>query len=155
MNFTSKKLLKNLVYILAITPRQTSSLSNTMNKAPQKISIRSAGFQHVNGIYQQKSPTLIPAGFDRTCRAMNWNTEQMWTQLSDQCRPWYEAENESYVYWNRGDGKWWIDGPSGAGIFIVKNDGWFPPKSGWIALDSDYEPLPEVTPISMESSSES
>lgn len=146
MNFTSKTLSKNLVYIFLLN-RQASSLSNIMPQAPQKISIQSAGFEHVNGVYDQKSPTLIPAGFDRTCRAMNWDTEQTWKQLSDQARPWYEAENESYVYWNRGDGKWWIDGPSGAGIFIVKNDGWFPPKSGWMALDSDYEPLPKVTPL--------
>ena len=146
MNFALKTLSKNLVYIL-VAARQASSLSNTMSKAPQQISIRSAGFQHVNGVYEQQSPTNIPAGFDRTCRAMNWNTEQMWKQLSDQSRPWYEAENESYVYWNRGDGKWWIDGPSGAGIYIVKNDALFPPKIGWIALDKDYEPIPEVTTL--------
>jgi hypothetical protein len=146
MNFRLKTLSKNLVYTLLVA-RQASSLSNTMSKAPQQISIRSAGLQDVNGVYVQQSPTIIPAGFDRTCRAMNWNTEQMWKQLSDQSRPWYEADNESYVYWNRGDGKWWIDGPSGAGVYIVKNDGWFPPKSGWIALDRDYEPIPEVTPL--------
>jgi hypothetical protein len=79
---------------------------------------------------------------------MNWNTEQMWKQLSDQSvRPWHEANDESHAHWNRGDGKWWTDGPLGAGVYIVKNDGWFPPKSGWMASDRDCEPLPEVTPL--------
>lgn len=43
----------------------------------------------------------------------------MWKQLSHQSRPLYqdEAENESCVHWNRGEGKWWIDGHSGAGVY--------------------------------------
>lgn len=78
---------------------------------------------------------------------MKWDTVQLWNQLSDNKRPWYEAENESYVYWNRVDGKWWIDGPSGAGVYIVKHDGWVPPKNGWVALDLDYSPVPTVAAL--------
>ena len=78
---------------------------------------------------------------------MKWDTVQLWNQLSDNKRPWYEAENESYVYWNRVDGKWWIDGPSGAGVYIVKHDGWVPPKNGWVALDLDYSPVPTVAAV--------
>lgn len=119
-----------------------------MSQTPaSSISVQSAGFHPVNGLYESKPPSLIPAGFDRTCRAMRWDTQQMWHQLSDLQRPWYESENESYIYWNKGDGKWWIDGPSGAGVYIVKNGGWNPPKHGWMALDKDYEPLPSVMVI--------
>jgi hypothetical protein len=149
MKATANAISKTLraLSLLLIT-RQAFSLSPTTMtssiKVPKQISIRSAGFNAVNGVYQQKHPTVIPSGFDRTCRSMNWDTAQMWNQLSDQRRPWYEAENESYVYWNKGDGKWWIDGPSGAGVYIVKNAGWVPPKSGWISLDSDYQPVPTV-----------
>jgi len=108
------------------------------------ISITNAGHQAVNGIYYLKSASIIPRGFERTCISMNWNTQQMWNQLSDSSRPWYEAENDSYIYWNKGDGKYWIDGPSGAGIYIVKDSSELPPKTGWISLDKSYEPIPTV-----------
>ncbi len=110
----------------------------------QKISVQSAGCALVNGIYEEKLPTQIPAGFDRTCKSMNWDTELLWKKLSDHQRPWYEAENESYIYWNRGDGKWWIDEPSGAGVYIVKNNDTLPPNNGWISLSAEYNPLPQV-----------
>mmetsp|Transcript_946 Transcript_946/g.1365 ORF Transcript_946/g.1365 Transcript_946/m.1365 type:complete len:129 (+) Transcript_946:380-766(+) len=121
---------------------------------PNKISVSGGGFHDVNGIYEQRSPAIIPAGFDRTCRAMNWDTEQMWKQLSDQSKPWYESENESYIYWNRGDGKLWIDGPSGSGVYIAKNDGWTPPKSGWVSLSYEYEPTPTVVHVEDEAKEE-
>ena len=124
------------------------------NNIPNKIRISGGGFHHCNGVYERRSPTIIPAGFDRTCRQMNWDTEQMWKQLSDQSRPWYEAENESYIYWNRGDGKFWIDGPSGAGVYIVKNDGLTPPSEGWVSLSNDYEPAPTVSSLDNEASSQ-
>ena len=44
----------------------------------------------------------------------------------------------------QGEGKYWIDGPSGAGIYIVKDSGELPPKMGWISLDASYEPIPTV-----------
>ena len=81
---------------------------------------------------------------------MNWDTKQTWDRLSDPQRPWFEAENESYIYWNKADGKWWIDGPSGAGVYIVKNDQRIPPRKGWIALDRTYEPIPNVDVIEEE-----
>ena len=62
------------------------------------ISITNAGYQAVNGIYHPKSASIIPVGFDRTCISMNWDTKQMWNQLADQTRQWYEAEeNDSYI----------------------------------------------------------
>ena len=123
----------------------TTMASTPNNMIKQKIiSVKSAGFQEVNGIYRPQSPSTIPAGFDRTCRAMNWNTEQMWNQLAQSNLQWFEADNKSYIYWNKGDGKWWIDGPSGAGVYIVKNDAILPPKSGWISLSEDYDPTPTV-----------
>ena len=118
--------------------------------ATTQISVKSAGFHPVNGIYHAQSATSIPAGFDRTCRNMNWDTEQMWKNLSDQKTAWFEqSDNESYIYWNRGDGKWWMDGPSGAGVYIVPDPNLvvgngLPPTSGWVALSSDFNPVPEV-----------
>ncbi len=74
----------------------------------------------------------------------------MWKNLSDQKTAWFEqSDNESYIYWNRGDGKWWMDGPSGAGIYVVPDPNLvvgngLPPTSGWVPLSSDFNPVPEV-----------
>ena len=137
--------LSHLISIaLVLTMLHHGVSLQTMSKAFPKIQIKAAGFQAVNAVYTQKPQTVIPAGFDRTCRSMNWDTEQMWKQLTEKGRSWYEADNQSYVYWNKGDGKWWIDGPSGAGGYIVKSNGELPPRSGWVALSSDYNPVPIV-----------
>mmetsp|Transcript_8575 Transcript_8575/g.11342 ORF Transcript_8575/g.11342 Transcript_8575/m.11342 type:complete len:127 (-) Transcript_8575:184-564(-) len=111
-----------------------------------QVAVYSAGYHLVNGIYKIKKPNIIPAGFDRTCQAMNWDTNQMWKRLSDGERPWFENENESYIYWNRGDGKWWMDGPSGSGVYIVKSNDRLPPRMGWVSLGSgsEYNPSPVV-----------
>eukprot|EP00957_Ditylum_brightwellii_P017557 1322699-Ditylum_brightwellii.AAC.1 len=53
----------------------------------------------------------------------------MWKRLSDGERPWFESENKSYIYWNRGDGKWWMDGPSGSCVYIVKSNDRLPPPT--------------------------
>ena len=140
-----KSFITKIITPIIITHHQVTSFStNSIMSSNKVISITNAGYQAVNGIYYPKSASIIPVGFDRTCISMNWNTQQMWNQLSDQTRTWYESENDSYIYWNKGDGKYWIDGPSGAGIYIVKDSGQLPPKTGWISLDTSYEPLPTV-----------
>eukprot|EP00954_Amorphochlora_amoebiformis_P023509 1360482-Amorphochlora_amoeboformis.AAC.2 len=100
---------------------------------------------------------------------MFWEPKEMWEELSDQKRLWFEAgqcryiassvkinvfnkilENGSYIYWNKSDGRWWIDGPSGAGVYIVADKvahlgrGEFPPSDGWKALQGSRKPLPTV-----------
>ncbi len=109
-----------------------------------QVRVTAAGYALVNGVYNQKDATQIPAGFDRTCQTNNWDAEQTWRHLSDERMPWFESDNESYIYWNKGDGKWWIDAPSGAGVYIVKNNASYPPRSGWEALCSNCGPVPTV-----------
>ena len=110
----------------------------------KSILVRGSGETAVNGLFAPRDPSTIPAGFRRTCVEMNWPTDVMWKKLSDGKRPWFESDNESYVYWNRADGKWWIDEPSGAGKYIVFNDGELPPATGWSALPGALMPLPTV-----------
>ena len=55
-----------------------------------------------------------------------------------------QAPNEAYMYWNRGDGKWWIDVPDGAGAYIALSDALDPPVSGWTALPGKKGPVPVV-----------
>jgi len=92
----------------------------------------------VNGAYAIRAPNVIPAGFTATCEQMNWPHEEMWKKLSDGRRAWFESDNGSYIYWNKSDGCWWIDGPSGAGVYIQRNAGELPP------LDGKWEPLNPV-----------
>mmetsp|Transcript_30956 Transcript_30956/g.40517 ORF Transcript_30956/g.40517 Transcript_30956/m.40517 type:complete len:148 (-) Transcript_30956:121-564(-) len=113
----------------------------------EKVVVKSAGKLAVNGVYTSQDPKVIPEGFARTCRKMGWTPSEMWRKLSDQKRPWFEAENESYMYWNRGDGKWWMDEPSGSGVYVCKSDDKLPPKFGWTSLMGVNERIPVVEPI--------
>jgi hypothetical protein len=65
------------------------------------VVVAEASVEDVNGEYSARSPDVIPAGFAATCAQMRWEPGQMWKQLSDGRRLWFEAENGSYIYWNR------------------------------------------------------
>jgi len=87
---------------------------------PRRIThliVQNADFDDVNGIYLAQPASKIPTGFDRVCKEHNWNTNILWTKLNSN-KPWFLAKsNESYIYLNESDGKWWIDGPDGMGAY--------------------------------------
>lgn len=89
----------------------------------------------VNGDYYPKSPTEIPKGFADVCVAQVWETQKMWEKLNGQDplqNMWFKhTENDSYIYYNKGDSKWWIDGPDGKGVWIVEGPIHAPPAHGW------------------------
>eukprot|EP00566_Odontella_aurita_P023071 CAMPEP_0113527732 /NCGR_PEP_ID=MMETSP0015_2-20120614/1456_1 /TAXON_ID=2838 /ORGANISM="Odontella" /LENGTH=127 /DNA_ID=CAMNT_0000426193 /DNA_START=249 /DNA_END=632 /DNA_ORIENTATION=- /assembly_acc=CAM_ASM_000160 len=120
----------------------------SMNASPSakrlagRIEVKNSGEPTVNAVYEERNPTSVPEGFSRTCKSMRWQPDEMWERLSDGRKPWFEASNESYIYWNRGDGKWWIDGPSGAGLYIVSSPESSPPSEGWVALSGARQPVP-------------
>jgi len=103
-----------------------------------RVKVHGAGVEDVNAVYRERDPKVIPIGFSLTCAEMQWDPEEMWLRLSNQKTPWYEADNGSYIYWNQGDGKWWIDAPDGKGVYIVQAPGTVPPNGGW-------QPLPQIT----------
>eukprot|EP01079_Euglenida_sp_SAG-EU17-18_P005097 gene5097-5190_t len=98
------------------------------------VHVRGAGVAAVNGAFKARSASQVPEGFARTCRGQGWNVDSTWMQLSDKSLHWYEKEDDSYIYWNRGDGRWWIDGPSGSGLYVSKSTSRVPPTDGWVAL---------------------
>lgn len=108
------------------------------------VEVSASGVIDVNAIYKGRDPTVIPIGFSLTCAEMKWDPEQMWAKLSDQKTEWYEADNGSYIYWNQGDGHWWIDAPSGKGVYIAEAPSAAPPTSGWRALEGVPSPLPQI-----------
>ena len=81
--------------------------------------VNGAGFDPVNGIYHSQPHTSVPSKFDAVCRQQGWDTGEMWKKLNGR-RDWYKHEdNESYIYYNCSDNKWWIDGPDGLGVYIT------------------------------------
>lgn len=77
----------------------------------------------INGKYLATSGTEIPTGFQKVCDQGGWNAESMWLKLNGSSKKWYkhadsEKGNDSSIYYNAGTKKWWIDGPSGYGVFL-------------------------------------
>ena len=119
-------------------------LFTLLNMVMAKIVISGAGESVVNGEYTQRDSKIIPKGFAATCDTMGWESEAMWQRLADDTKPWFEHENGSYIYRNKGDGKWWIDEPSGKGVYIVSSTAALPPPRGWEALSTGRMPCPHV-----------
>ena len=77
--------------------------------------------------------------------AMGWEPKSTWAELSAGV----ESPNKSYLYLHK-DGRWWLDGPTGAGEYVapaVEGNG--VPQIGWTLL-SGMEPLPTVTLVEGE-----
>jgi len=138
---------------LLSTSLASSSLSDSCN-----LIVKDAGSRVVNGNYIAKDPKVLPKGFVKTCDDMGWNPESMWLQLSNQVSPWWKhTDNESYIYYNKGDGQWWIDDPTGRGLYVAKiskgvitltnMDAARPPVTGWVLLGGGREPTPSVEMI--------
>merc|ERR1712203_1109783 len=110
------------------------------------VRVVAAGVPSVVGVYLARDARVkLPAGFAKVCEEMHWHTHSMWKQLADQEKPWFEADNGSYIYRNVQDGKGWIDEPSGGGVYIAASAEQLPPTHGWHALEgSGRAPLPQV-----------
>lgn len=108
-----------------------------------------AGARVVDGVYAARPAASVPAGFAKTCAEMRWPVEETWARLSDLARPWYEKEDGCYIYFNRGDKHWWIDGTGGEGLYVAPGDAHDqllpPPAAGWRPLDGVAAPSPDVS----------
>ena len=111
-----------------------------------QLQITSAGSPSVIGLFSSRPNTDIPAGFAKVCVQQGWSVESTWKQLSDS-RDWFESDNGAYIYYNKGDGHWWIDEPGGAGVYVASRDTPVPPSDGWKPLGGSSLPLPNVVPL--------
>lgn len=111
--------------------------------------VSNAGVKVLNGAYLPKPFTSIPAGFAATCQRMRWDPRQTWRQLAVPEAPWFEHDNGSYIYLHN-DGRWWMDDPSGAGIYVCarSSDMSVVPANGWEPLTGGDPPMPTVTQTS-------
>lgn len=112
----------------------------------QGLQVHGAGTAVVNGFYALVTETAtVPRGFALTCEKDGWDTLKMWSQLSDPRVPYYLHENGSYIYWNKRDSRWWIDEPSGGGVYVVgETPPTQPPQTGWKLLPGAKAPAPTV-----------
>merc|ERR1711871_378614 len=131
----SSRILACLIF-LVMAVRNLASL--------QTITIGGSGMAAVNGLYISTPATEVPRGFDLVCRQQGWDTSQMWSRLGGG-KPWFKAKNEAYIYWNHGDGHWWIDHPNGDGVYKAAGPEHTPPQSGWKLLGNYAPPPSEVT----------
>jgi len=102
----------------------------------KELDVMDAGMAVLNGKYSRKNSGSIPSGFRKVCEQQGWNTEKTWKKLNGPTNPWFKHhDNESYIYYNQADRKWWIDGPDGMGVYIATNaPAHAPPAHGWQPL---------------------
>ena len=95
------------------------------------VTITAANYPAVVGQYTPRSADEIPTGFGTVCEKNGWPSEQTWSKLNGgEHGRWFAHEsNDSYIYYNAGDGMWWIDGPDGLGAYKAKGVNWAPPGS--------------------------
>lgn len=107
-----------------------------------KINIMGSGFAAVEGDYLPKDASMhIPEGFARVCNEQGWEVQSTWQRLSGS-EKWFahaDDSNDSYIYWNRSDGKWWIDGPDGMGVYICSGPKHAPPAHGWQLISNQVK----------------
>lgn len=95
------------------------------------VQVMNLGTSSLTGKYERLPAYIIPNGFRKVCEQQCWETPKMWKQLNGNDNPWYKVrtrtypacdrlttlvcllqhtENDSYIYFNQGDRKWWMDG---------------------------------------------
>ena len=162
MHLSSSKEIRKLVPIhlasicsILIHLPGAMSFSSTacVNPAPSVL-VSGAGSPIVNGAYLLRTPKVIPSAFDLVCRQNRWDTQSLWERLNG-AGCWWESENGSYIYLNRGDSQWWMDsGETGLGLYVRLARGGesidAPPADGWEPLSGSGAalPLPSVKPAS-------
>eukprot|EP00392_Amoebophrya_sp_AT5.2_P002841 g2846.t1 len=73
----------------------------------------------IAGLYSRAEFFEVPEGFKRLCKRENMgNCEYYWQQINGR-NDWYRHETSgAYIYFNRGDERWWIDNHFGVGVYF-------------------------------------
>lgn len=105
-----------------------------------RIVVGGAGVASVNAEYAATPASEVPRGFALVCDANGWDTAATWRKLGGG-GAWFGAANGAYIYFNHGDGHWWIDAPDGSGVYKAAAPAHAPPAHGWQLL-GNYAPAP-------------
>ena len=130
-----------------------SSISTSSLSSAFSINVQRSGVPSVNQEYVWKSHDDIPKGFASVCTKNQWDVQSTWDKLNGR-RQWLHASNDAYIYLNTMDNHWWIDEPSGNGVYIAPESKplntctaenmFLPPVAGWRSLGGGNEPLPNI-----------
>lgn len=104
----------------------------------ERVNVMGCETDDLDGDYLPRdAATVMPEGFEKVCREQKWDPSETWNRLADAV--WFakESGNGSYIYWNKADKRWWIDGPDGLGVFIVDGPKHAPPAHGWQPVSKD------------------
>lgn len=107
-----------------------------------RIAVEGSGYEELNGEYVGTHAEEIPTGFEWVCHQNRWDSKETWEKLNGG-RVWYKATNSAFIYWNQTNGVWWMDEPSGNGVYIAQGPAWAPPQAGWKSL-GPFTPLPSL-----------
>jgi hypothetical protein len=118
-----------------------------MIHATARLIVEGAGSAIVNGAYSLRDAAVVPSAFALVCASSGWDAASTWARLNGN-HEWWEAPNKSYVYFNSGDGQWWLDsGATGLGLYVSRaaGAGAVPPRDGWAVLGEGVLPLPRIS----------
>jgi len=116
-------------------------------RAPRGVTwlhVYSATRPDVGGKYAARPASDVPKGFAAVCVENGWDVPGTWAKLNGgEGGVWFKHEgphegpHDPYVYHNKLDGEWWIDGPDGLGVWKAAGPAWAPPgmSTAWKALD--------------------
>ena len=113
-----------------------------------RIDVLAAGESSVVGSFYPQSGSDVPKMFASVCEQNGWKATDTWRRLNGgHSGIWYahESDNGSYMYFNRNDRLWWIDGPDGLGVFTAPGVNILPCASvHWRCLQGDACTLPTL-----------
>lgn len=110
------------------------------SKPVTKIIVFSEVEPSVAGTYLPRPESEVPEGFKDVCVENGWDVTGTWRKLNGggEDGTWFKKDTDrSYIYHNKLDGMWWIDGPDGLGVYKGPGPDWAPMglSTAWTAID--------------------
>ena len=118
------------------SPLAPSSSPSAARDVPA-VQLSAASARFVNGTYEPRDPRSIPTGFARACgRAGGFAPRPAWDGSTNGVTPWFEGRDGCYLWFNRDEGRWYVDDPHGGGVYLASPEGslLLPPTAGWVSL---------------------
>jgi len=141
---------------LEVIRRHKSRAREARAASAVRLRVFAPGRGEVSGTFERRPGSVIPVEFGNVCAQNGWDPAETWAALNGGADgDWFLRardgdgeydENGAYAYRNAKDGKWWIDGPDGLGVFTARGPAHAVPgmATAWEALDENEGGLPTV-----------
>mmetsp|Transcript_24797 Transcript_24797/g.59818 ORF Transcript_24797/g.59818 Transcript_24797/m.59818 type:complete len:187 (-) Transcript_24797:105-665(-) len=138
--------------LLAPTTTWTSPTPSTVSQGCDlnvpELRLSQSSSRQVNAVYSPRDPKNIPTGFARMCnKAGGFAPRPIWDDMTNGITPWFESDDGCFIYFNCNDAHWYVDNPSGAGLYLAVPDGslLLPPTNGWVSLTGRRVGAPKMS----------